>query len=201
MQRANSRNSGAQPRRKKRGLTVKKVGDYFRRQDIFGHPVGFNLGGEETITTWPGVFVTYALITVMLAYAWVRFNILMYKENPLVTKSELADYYDSSEVVNFDDIDFRVAFAVEAYHTDDRSGKDDDDYVEWVVQLTQQKGKEEFIRLLDYHKCTPEDYSKFYPPGKSYTERIPEIIARGNLYCIDEGQNVEVFGEGDQTDY
>ena len=81
--------------------------------------------------------------------------------------SLLDGYFDSSYVVKFDDIGFKVAFAVEQYD-DSRAGKDDLNYVAWTVQLTRSIGKIETDYPLKYHKCTDADYESFYKPAKSY---------------------------------
>ena len=95
---------------------------------MFGHEVGFNLDGNRTITTIPGLLLTTVLITTIVLYGTIRLMALLNRANPLVTKSELEGYFDSSEVVHFDDIGFKVAFAVEQYD-ETRSGKDDPNYV------------------------------------------------------------------------
>ena len=82
-----------------------------------------------------------------------RLNALLLRANPQITVSTLQQYFDSSKIVNFDDIGFKVAFAVEQYD-DNRAGKDDPNYVEWIVQLTQNIGKVETIFPLKFHKCT-----------------------------------------------
>ena len=140
------------------------------------------------------------LLFVLLAYGVSRLNALLLRANPQITVSTLQQYFDSSKIVNFDDIGFKVAFAVEQYD-DNRAGKDDPNYVEWIVQLTQNIGKVETIFPLKFHKCTDEDYDSFYEPALSYKAMFAAAKSRKNFYCIDEGQNVEVFGMGDQTDY
>lgn len=47
----------------------------------------------------------------------------------------MKSFYDSTKIINFKKQEFKVAFAVESYD-DFRSGKDDPNYVRWVVQLT-----------------------------------------------------------------
>ena len=60
---------------------------------------------------------------------------MIYQENPSVTQSTLNRYFDSSKMLDFKDINYRIAWAVESYTTPP-IGMDDPDYVEWVVQLT-----------------------------------------------------------------
>ncbi len=84
-----------------------------------------------------------------------------------MTVSLLEQYFDSSHIVKFDEIGFKVAFAVEQYD-EFRAGKDDPNYVVWTVQLTRNIGKVETVVPLKYHKCTDADYDSFYKPAKSY---------------------------------
>jgi len=90
--------------------------------------------------------------------------------------------------VNFNDIGFKVTFAVEQY--DGRAGKDDPNYVAWTVQLTSNIDKKETIIPLKFHKCTEADYDSFYKPASSYKTMFEETKLRKNLYCIDDGQNL-----------
>jgi hypothetical protein len=53
---------------------------------------------------------------------------MIYQENPSVTQSTLNQYFDSSKKVNFKDINYRIAWAVESYTTPP-VGMDDPDYV------------------------------------------------------------------------
>ena len=54
---------------------------------------------------------------------------------------------------------------------------------------------------LSYHKCTDEDFDSFYPPSKSYINMMALERKLKNLYCLDNYDDVTVFGEGDFTDY
>lgn len=136
----------------------------------------------------------------MTAYGAARFNVLISRSNPSITQTILTDYFDSKKIVSFDEIGFKVAFAVEQYD-DSRKGKDDPNFVAWTVQLTKNIGKTETVIPLKFHKCTDADYDSFYKPANSYKAMFEVARSRKNLYCIDDGQNVEIFGMGDQSDY
>ena len=53
-------------------------------------------------------------------------------QNPNITQATVSNFYDSRFHVNFTDINFRIAWAVENY-TNNSIGKDDPYYVEWVA--------------------------------------------------------------------
>lgn len=167
--------------------------------DLYGHEVGFNLAGQQSVKSIPGLFVSVVLLSVLFLYGYVRFEYLIYRKNPLITRSELFDFFDSSEVVNFDEIGFKVAFAVEQYDAN-REAKHDPNYVRWVAQMTEIVDGEEVGQELTFHTCTEEDFDAFPPPGPSFKKQYDAHRARKNLQCLDEGQTIEVFGEGDYTD-
>lgn len=137
-------------------------------------------------------------ITLML-FAWIRLEILLQRKNPSIMEATTLGYYDESEVITPDEIGFKIAFAVEGYT--DRVGKDDPEYVEWVVQMTQNVGGVQEIFPLATHKCTSADYDSFFEPAKAYKKQIEASRTRGNMICIDEGQDLSIFGEGDTTDH
>jgi hypothetical protein len=126
-------------------------------------------------------------MTILFSYGAARFQTLIYRSNPTITRSDLLDFFDSTEIVKFSDINFKIAFAVEQYD-DSRAAKDDPNYVRWVVQLTQATGGVEIEIPLTYHKCTDADYDSFYKPGKSYINVFTQNKKRKNLYCIDDDQ-------------
>ena len=120
------------PKNKTKICSAKGLYKQLEKTDGFGHEVGFNLDGETSIKSAPGITVSLLLLFVLLAYGISRLNALILRANPQITVSTLQQYYDSSYIVNFDDIGFKVAFAVEQYD-DNRAGKDDPNYVEWTV--------------------------------------------------------------------
>jgi len=81
--------------------------------DFFGTPVKFNLDGKDTISSFPGFVMTCIVMTVLFSYGAARFQTLIYRSNPTITRSDLLDFYDSTKIVKFSDINFKIAFAVE----------------------------------------------------------------------------------------
>ena len=119
------------------------------------------------IKSVPGVIVSSLLILIMLAYAVTKFDGLITRQDPQITVTEMKQFYDSTQVINFRKTEFKVAFAVESYD-DSRTGKDDPNYVRWVVQLTRMMGQVETVFPLKFHKCTDADYDSFYEPAASF---------------------------------
>ena len=67
----------------------------------------------------------------------------------------------------------------------DRSGKDDPDFVEWQVQMTEQVDGVITDIPLSTHKCNETDYENFYEPNRSYISQLALLKERGNLICLD----------------
>lgn len=152
--------------RKSRNCSKERVWKNFSQIDLFGQELGFNLDGEERIKSVPGIIISILLLLVLFAYGISKFRGLLTYNNPNITTTVLQQYYDSTYVLNFKDHDVKVAFAVESYD-DQRIGKDDPNYVQWVVQLTRIIGKVETDFPLKFHKCTEQDYESFFPPSSS----------------------------------
>ena len=55
----------------------------------------------------------------------------------------------------------RVAFAFDGYL--DEQLKADPRYVKWIFRVLYKKDGKFKETLLQYHKCTEEDYAEFYP--------------------------------------
>jgi len=73
--------------------------------------------------------------------------------------------------------------------------------VEWQVQLTEEIDGVKFSQPLTYHKCTAQDYDAFYEPSPSFMNKVDQIRKHDNLFCMDAGQKIKIFGEGDTTDF
>jgi len=56
-----------------------------QERDMFGSNVQFTIGGKQKITSVPGLILTTILTLIILAYAFVRFRVMIYQENPSVT--------------------------------------------------------------------------------------------------------------------
>ena len=59
-----------------------------------------------------------------------RLQVLIFYKNPMIFTANMEDFYDSSHIVDFDDVKFNIAWAVESYDKN-RVGKDDPEYVLW----------------------------------------------------------------------
>ena len=69
--------------------------------------------------------------------------------------------------MSFNELNFKVAFAIEQYDSE-RAAKHDPNYVRWVAQMTEIVDGEEIGTPLTFHTCTEEDFDSFPPPGPSF---------------------------------
>ena len=49
----------------------------YKRFDIFGQSVSFNVDGRETVTSCMGATLSLLVAFVTIAYAWTRLNVLL----------------------------------------------------------------------------------------------------------------------------
>ena len=82
-----------------------------KEQDHFGLEVpSFNIGGETTINTLPGGFLTLIILGITLGYAILKFIDLSQGNDPNVRQSVVRDYNDPSEELFLaDETNFRIA--------------------------------------------------------------------------------------------
>ena len=113
------------------------------------------------MTTIPGGVATLALIIVTMAYAALKMIELNTGQNPTINDSKIDGYFETSETVNFNEINWKMAFSIENMQS--RMAIDDPRYVKWIVRLYEKKGEVLSERRLPFHKCTTEDYAQFHP--------------------------------------
>ena len=87
--------------------------------------------------------------------------------------------------MNLNDINFRLAFSVEGYHS--REMKNKPEYVKYLVRIFGIKEGKEYETIVPYHKCTDADWAEFPPPSKASADSwndIKDNPDRG-MYCLD----------------
>ena len=107
--------------------------------DSFGKKIPmFNIQGDSQVKTVFGGVLSVLVITLTLMYSKMKFIDLMERKNPQLIEQELSEYFETSSVVNLNDINFRMAFTVEGYL--DKERKDDPRYIKYMVVL---RGRED----------------------------------------------------------
>lgn len=135
--------------------------------------------------------MTIALVTMLLMYATIKFEQLISRHNPNISSHMQKSHYDSSERVDLKAMNLNVAFGVEGFL--DEELKDAARYVKYLVRMYGKQDSEPFEKILDYHKCTVDDYDAFEKPSSesaSPLERYIRSAADGDksergLLCLD----------------
>ena len=103
--------------------------------------------------------MTVLIFGIVLAYATTKFIHLESRANPNVASFDIEDAFDNSDILNLNEQNFRIAFAVEGFRTKDL--KVDPKYVKWIIRTYGKKDGKEYENILPYHNCTDEDYAEF----------------------------------------
>lgn len=86
------------------------------------------------------------------------------RQNPIINITEEENAFDASDVIDLNEIGFKMAFGVGDFLTGE--SLDDPDHVNWEVKLiTGLKQIQLNSTQIPYHKCTNDDYDSFYPPA------------------------------------
>lgn len=172
------------------------------RMDIFGQEIpAFNLKGSNRVHTMPGGLMTFAIMVVMLIYASIKMIQLINRTNPNIAQFLEKDVYDSTTRLNLNEINYRVAFTVEGYHSRER--KDDHKYVKYLVRIFGRRDRVEYETFIPYHLCTDEDWAQFSPPGKASADSWDEIKTdptRG-MFCLDWSEDILIYGNERNDNY
>ena len=164
--------------------------------DLFGEQTPqLNLKGKESIKTTCGGLASILMLLTLAAYAFIRFTVLTSRSNPNINKFEVMDFYENIESVDLNEIGFKFAFTVENYMLGEV--RDDPHYVKWIIRIY---GKEEgtpYEKVIDYHKCTEEDYKQFYPVSKRSSVQLAQILdnPKRGFFCADLPDEMRIWGE------
>ena len=173
--------------------------------DFFKQPIPtVNLNGKVKTSTLYGSLISIAMMVVLLVYADFKMTILVNRHNPLVS------FFVEEQVLTSDDqLDLmreglRFAWTVEGYS--DLKRKDDPRYVKLLMRIGGRKNGESIEEIIDFHRCTDEDFEEFAPPSADADRTLKKILKdedRG-LFCIDWekfGQKMHIFGTSHYTDF
>ena len=135
-----------------------QTGKVLETFDAFGEPVpGFNVKGQNTVTSRTGGMITLLISIVVILYAAVKFIHLYTRHNPL-----LGSYYQdvpNDEILNLSEQkEFKIAFSVENYY-EPKKMKNSPEYVKWLFRLVTKKDGVYSDRELGTHICTDQDYA------------------------------------------
>ena len=167
---------------------MKKAGlpTFIKQLDMYGLPMpGFNIEGEQVMTTNTGGVVSVMIIYVTLLFAILKFVNMLNKENPTVFSYFEPDAVDVDYMFNMIDEDFMIAFSLEDYNTGET--KMNTDYVKFYAMYSDMKDGKRGTTEVPLHKCTEEDYSRFYPVEQRSSSLLNKYKTKDNmqLFCLD----------------
>ena len=170
-----------------------QTGQVLETFDAFGEPVpGFNVKGQNTVTSRTGGMITLLISSVVILYAAVKFIHLYTRHNPL-----LSSYYQdvtANEILNLSEQkEFKIAFSIEDYN-EPKKQKNNPEYVKLLLRLLEKKDGVWSDRELGTHTCTDQDYAQFYPIQEQqavFLEEIKRDPDRG-FFCLNEAEDIDV---------
>lgn len=122
---------------------------------------------------------------ILAAFAFQRFQELIYHSNPIISLANVQDFYTAADKFNATDNGFRVAFGVNHFRTFE--ALDSEEYVQFQVKLTVGLNQKQlYSDFISFHKCTDEDWDKFYPPRPSDVKFFNHAKKNMGFYCFDE---------------
>lgn len=105
---------------------------------------------------------------------------------------------DLEETVTLKEINFRMAFTLENYLTQETTN--DPRYIRWIVRMYGRNNGEWYEDILPFHKCTEEDFKEFSKIDQLSIAAFREMLNKENrgFYCLDEWPDDMMLG-GDKT--
>jgi len=141
-----------------------KLEHVFSGLDMFTQPVPqFSIRGRAEVSSQVGRAVSLVIYIVILLYSTHKLMQLLSRANPTVSSSVEFKQLDSSAVFDLYAENYRFAFGVEGFL--DKQFKDDPRFVKPFFRKVWRTGGVEFEKILQFHKCTDDDYEQFAPPG------------------------------------
>ena len=177
------------------------------RFDSFGQSVpNLTLRGRDTIGTYIGFIGSVVLWVCMSIFGTIKFIQFQTYRNPQIVQAKEFDVYTTcEEVVNIDELNFKLAFTIE---NEDGEVLDDPYYVQFMAMIsTYIDETDNGVQFVGIHKCTDHDKAQFYPAAKNAAKTVKNYFDSNSLYCFDdldlEGDpwNKNLFGPNDDTAY
>jgi len=95
----------------------------------------FTINGKGVVKTIPGMCFTFLLTVVMFYYGLSRLDRLIRRSDVDILAYNDVAFFSSDTRTNLNDDGFMFAFSIVGYS--DRQVRDDPDFVEWAVYLTE----------------------------------------------------------------
>ena len=145
-----------------------RITKQFKGMDQFGHPLNFNVGGEETIKTWGGLVFTLIAWAAIAMFVVIKGYQIAIRKNPMIFVTEEIDAFPEKFSIDIKESGFHFAFGVRDY-SDRTTFKFDPAYVKPVATYIEKDDTGKTTPIdLKIHPCTSEDFTNgnFFKPKK-----------------------------------
>ena len=178
--------------------------DKMRQFDLFKQPIPqINLQGRQEVASWFGTLISIVIIALMCIYASLKFDLLIQRNNPNISKTEEIAALDESDVLNLGEAGLKFAFTAENF---DFESMTDPRFVKFVVLLSTSSNGDYKDTPVMYHTCTETELREIASPTGEAEVVIEDIIATENrhLYCFDwkrDSDKLRVWGNWETYSY
>lgn len=156
-----------------------------------------NLKGREEAASWFGTFISLIILGLMSIYIPLKFDMLMTRHNPSISKTEDLGALGEDDVLDLGQAGLKFAFNAENFQ---REPINDPRYVKFVVTAFHQKDGILETKPILFHKCSEAELRQLPPPTKDAEIVIEELIASETrfMYCFDwteEREDLSIWGD------
>ena len=177
---------------------MKKDASTFAKQfDFLGVSVPkLNIEGERHVRTYLGSCSSIIIAILIASFALIKLEHLASRSNPSptknleVTKAE-ATYDTSSE-------DFMMAFTLDHWQ---KGPRNDPRYTQWVMEVSTSFSYNGGVAFYPMHKCTDEEFQKFYAFEGGAASKAEKFHADGHLWCMETAQLIDLKGSWKTDEY
>ena len=122
----------------------------YRRFDIFGQGVSFNVDGKEKVNSCMGATMSLLVVFLTAAYAWIRFGVLLeFGDTKFQDRKDYRGSAIATEVFSQSDTNFNIAFGLQTVPGREPLIDDFTGYLNFKVWLLKDEGSKE----LGFHQC------------------------------------------------
>jgi hypothetical protein len=97
---------------------------------MYGTPITFNVAGEDAVKTYIGTIFTLITYIIIGAYSLLLFTTFVTRANPNVTTTYVQNKFDSSNIVSWKNVSFKLAWAA-VTRDEDMAPRSNTSFVHW----------------------------------------------------------------------
>ena len=155
---------------------------FVKKLDMFGaQPPNFNIRGQKKVKTSYGACASILITTITLLFAIIKMEKLAMRKSPFVVS--YTETLQGEGNFNTGGDDFMMAFAAKSVTKDKYLS--DESYIKWYVRFVVKIGDVENESWERLHRCSGEEFGRFYPPSPRISKIVKTIQEGGHFYCLD----------------